>query len=273
MASLPDTASVPPPAGPRRTPGDEYPRWPLWGPLAAIAVGLPIAFVVVGTVGAVANLDAKSPWLTSLTALVLDLSVVAAAFGVARLAETPRAWQFGLRRAPLGRSIGFALAAVAVFFAFSAVYSAALQPHNPQTIVDDLGANNDTALLVIGGLVVIVVAPLCEELFFRGFLFRILRVRTTFWLAALADGVIFGLVHGSLIIAPVLAVLGLALCWVYERTGSLFPCIAIHALNNTIAYGATTDNGWVAAGAIGATMLVACAAAPALLPRAAPATA
>ena len=95
-------------------------------------------------------------------------------------------------------------------------------------------------------LIVVVGAPIVEELFFRGFLFRILRVRAGFWLAAVLDGLIFGAVHGSLIILPVLAVLGVALCWVYERTGSLFPCIAIHALNNTIAYGATTENGWAA---------------------------
>jgi membrane protease YdiL (CAAX protease family) len=145
-----------------------------------------------------------------------------------------------------------------------------VRPDNPQTIVEDLGANQDTVLLVVGAFVVIVVAPICEELFFRGFLFRILRTRMSFWLAAVADGVIFGLVHGSFIILPVLAVLGVALCWVYERTGSLVPAIAIHVLNNTIAYGATTEDGWAAAAAFGGTMLVACAAATVLLTPAGP---
>jgi membrane protease YdiL (CAAX protease family) len=269
VSTTPETGVAAPPPGPPKTPrrSGEFPHWPLWGPFAAIGVGLPIAFVVIGTVAAVANLDADSPWLTSLTALVLDVAVVAAAFGIANLREPPRPWHFGLRRAPLGRAIGYALAAVGIFFAFSALYSAALHPKNPQTIVEDLGSNQDTALLVIGGLVVIVVAPICEELFFRGFLFRVLRVRMAFWLAAALDGLFFGAVHGSLVILPVLAVLGVALCWVYERTGSLFPCIAIHALNNTIAYGATTEDGWAAAGAIGAAMLLACAVVPALLPR------
>jgi len=126
---------------------------------------------------------------------------------------------------------------------------------------------------VLGALVVIVVAPICEQLFFRGFLFRVLRLRMGFWLAAGIDGVLFGLVHSELVLVPVLAVLGASLCWVYERTGSLVPAIAIHALNNTIAYGATTEDGWVVAGAIGGAVLLACAALPALLLPLAPAPA
>jgi membrane protease YdiL (CAAX protease family) len=111
---------------------------------------------------------------------------------------------------------------------------------------------------VAGALVVIGVAPVCEELFFRGVLFRVLRQRTSFWLAAIVDGVLFGLVHGSLVILPVLAVLGIMFCYVYERTGSLFPTIALHALNNTVAYGATTHDGWVPAAVMGTLVVAGC---------------
>ena len=51
---------------------------------------------------------------------------------------------------------------------------------------------------------------------------------------------IFGLFHytgaGSVAVVPQLAFLGLALCWVYEETGSIYPTIALHMLNNTIAF-------------------------------------
>jgi membrane protease YdiL (CAAX protease family) len=261
----PQTAPPSPPAAPAEPPSDEYPRWPLWGPIAALAIGLPAGILLASTIAAVSNLDEDSPWLTSATNVVIQLCVVAGAIAIAGMTASPRLWHFGLRRAPLGRSIGMALAALGVFYAFSVMYGVIFRPENPQTLVEDVGANESAPLLVTGALMVIVIAPICEEVFFRGFLFRILRVRMSFWLAAVIDGVVFGLVHGSLVIVPVLAVLGVVLCWVYERTGSLVPAIAIHAFNNTLAYGATTDDGWAVAGAFGAAMLVACAAATALL--------
>jgi membrane protease YdiL (CAAX protease family) len=261
----PQTAPPSPPAATAEPPSTDYPRWPLWAPLAAIAIGLPAGIVLTGVVGAASGLDDDSPWLTAMANVFFQLCIVAGAIAIAGMTAAPRLWHFGLRQAPLGRAIGMALAGLGAFYAFSIVYGVIVRPDNPQTLVEDVGANESTALLVIGALMVIVVAPICEEVFFRGFLFRILRIRMSFWIAAALDGVIFGLVHGSFVILPVLAVLGVALCWVYERTGSLVPAIAIHAFNNMIAYGATTDDGWAVAGAFGTAMLVACAAATALL--------
>jgi membrane protease YdiL (CAAX protease family) len=66
----------------------------------------------------------------------------------------------------------------------------------------------------------------------------------------------------------VLAVLGIMFCYVYERTGSLFPTIALHALNNTIAYGATTNDGWIPAATVGALVLTGCVVGLVRVPRA-----
>ena len=48
-----------------------------------------------------------------------------------------------------------------------------------------------------------------------------------------------------------LALLGFMFCLVYERTGSLFPVIALHALNNAIAYGVQTDGDGTAVSLVG----------------------
>jgi membrane protease YdiL (CAAX protease family) len=261
----PQSAPPSPPAAPAEPPSGEHPSWPLWGPLGALAIGLPAGLVVAGMVGAISGLEDDSPWFTAMANVIIQLCVVAGAIAIAGMTATPRLWHFGLRRAPLGRAIGVAVAGLGAFYGFSILYGAIFRPENPQTLVEDVGANESAALLVTGALMVIVIAPICEEVFFRGFLFRVLRVRMSFWPAAAIAGVLFGLAHFSLVIVPVLAVLGVVLCWVYERTGSLLPCIAIHAFNNTLAYGATTDDGWAVAGAFGAAMLVACAAATALL--------
>jgi uncharacterized protein len=281
MASVPGSDLAPPPPPPPPPPPEgeraqNYPRWPLWTPFVAIAFGFAAGLLVLG-VGAAAleasgvTVDEEDPAFNSAATFVLDVCVVAAVIGVTTMVAKPALWQFGLRRGPLGYSVGLSVIAVLAFFIFEIAYVAILDPENPQTIAEDLGADQSTLLLLAGAFVVIVVAPVCEELFFRGFLYRVLRLRMSFWLAAAIDGVLFGFVHGALVIVPVLAVLGFLLCWVYERTGTLFAPIAIHALNNTIAYGAITESGWAAALGTGVVMLVACAAVPALLPRNTPA--
>ena len=83
------------------------------------------------------------------------------------------------------------------------------------------------------------VAPVTEEFFFRAFFYRALRTRLRVWSAALIDGVVFGSLHfeslDAAMILPVIAIFGVGLCLVYERTGSLFAVIAIHAAFNTFA--------------------------------------
>jgi membrane protease YdiL (CAAX protease family) len=97
------------------------------------------------------------------------------------------------------------------------------------------------------GILVCVLAPLAEEFFFRGFFFTALRSWKGIWPAALVTGLIFGGIHaGSSNIAFLvpLAFFGFALCLLYAKTGSLYPCIAIHAANNSVAFSSSQDWGW-----------------------------
>jgi uncharacterized protein len=98
---------------------------------------------------------------------------------------------------------------------------------------------------VAAGLLIVVVAPVSEEIFFRGFLFGGLRRGTSFAVAALVSAGIWGLFHytgpGTWGVVIQLTVFGLALAWVYERTGSLWPPIALHVLNNALAFAVLTS--------------------------------
>jgi membrane protease YdiL (CAAX protease family) len=264
-----------PPAGPPERPDGTAPAWPLWTPLAVIGLGLAVglaatAVLVAALEGAGVNVDDDAPGFNAAATLVIDLAFVGATlFVLARIAPL-RPWQLGFRRgAPVKSAIGIALIAVFAFFTFAIAYQGIFQPDNPQEIVEDLGADRNTLLLVAGALLVIVVAPVAEELFFRGFVFRVLRLRMSFWFAAAIDGVLFGLVHGALVILPILAFLGAVLCWTYERSGTLFVPIALHALNNALAYGVTTQEA-VPAIVVGLATVAGCVAVPALLPRRTP---
>jgi membrane protease YdiL (CAAX protease family) len=251
---------------------EQWPRWPWWAPLAAVLFGISAAVLITGVAfglvrAAGTHVGGNSPGANIAATLAQDLCVVAAAVGVARLTARPRPWHFGLRPASLKFAGAIAFMGIAGFFVFELVYSAVLHPKNPQKTVENLGADRNTTLLICGALLVIVVAPVCEEIFFRGFLFRVLRSRTSFWLAAIVDGVLFGVVHGVNAAFPVLVVLGIVLCWVYERSGTLFATIAIHATNNVIAYGGTTHHGWSAALPVGAVVVTACALLTEFAPR------
>jgi uncharacterized protein len=247
---------------------DESPRWPLWLPVAAIGCGVSFGLVVLTVISQLAH-STKSPGVVVAGTVVVDLAVVVAAVLLAGTVTRPRPWQFGFRGAPLKFSAQMAVLGALAYFLFSVLYVAVVRPDNPQRVVEDLGADTNKFLLVVGALVVIVVAPVCEEVFFRGILFAVLRQRMPLWPAAVIDGVLFGFVHGSLVIVPILAALGVVFCYVYERTGSIFPTIALHALNNTVAYGDQTD--WGVALVVGAAVIAACAYGVARAPRRDPA--
>ena len=86
-----------------------------------------------------------------------------------------------------------------------------------------------------------VIAPIGEELFFRGILFRSLRDRHGFWVGAVGSSFGFGLIHfipGNAADAALLMIAmfftGMGLCYIYERRGTLAASIAAHVTFNMI---------------------------------------
>ena len=86
------------------------------------------------------------------------------------------------------------------------------------------------------GVFVIGVAPVVEEFFFRGFLYQSLRTRLGVSGGAVVSGLIFGAIHFKLEYLVPLAILGTALALLFQKTGSLWPCIIVHAANNALAF-------------------------------------
>jgi membrane protease YdiL (CAAX protease family) len=92
---------------------------------------------------------------------------------------------------------------------------------------------------------VTVIAPITEEVLFRGFFFGALRNWRGVWPAAIVTGVVFGGIHAGGTGAeylPPLMLLGFLLCMLRAWTGSLLPCIALHAVNNSIAFAVTATD-------------------------------
>ncbi|MFZ1501525.1 MAG: CPBP family intramembrane glutamic endopeptidase, partial [Nitrospira sp.] len=89
--------------------------------------------------------------------------------------------------------------------------------------------------LVVSLIEYVVFAPVFEELAFRGLLFGVFRRRFQWGVAAMLSAALFALAHGYGLIG-FLSVFwsGLIWAWAYERTGSLWPGMIGHAINNLL---------------------------------------
>jgi membrane protease YdiL (CAAX protease family) len=224
-------------------------------------------FVVIGIAAAALDADSGDTTFTTIATFVQALIFVGTALLFASFVRSPRPEHFGLRPTPFWRTVGWAAAGIAAFFALAIVYTVIVSPDAEQTVAEDLGADEGTFGLIAAGFMVICVAPVAEEFFFRGFFYRALRSRYSVLAAALIDGVVFGALHypgdgaDGLLILPPLIGLGVMFCLVLERTGSLYPVIALHALNNALAYGEAVDDAAVSL-VLGPIVLLACVLVP-----------
>lgn len=260
------------------------PSWPAWSPFAALLLTLAIALAGVAVISVVASAAGVAvsagdppPGITIGGTVVQDLGLIVAAVVLAwSTAGRPTPGQFGLRRpASLRSAAGLLALAWLAFFVFSALWSAALGIKKNDDLPAELGADDSTLALIAVTVLVTVIAPVCEEFFFRGFCFTALRrgfgqwgERAGLWGAALVTGLIFGAVHAGgtdvEFLVP-LAFFGFVLCLLAAGTRSLLPCMALHALNNSLALGASQGWDWqiplLMVGSSGVVLLVGATAA------------
>jgi CAAX protease family protein len=261
----------PPPPPPDRPelPEGAAPHWPAWYAGVGFLVALISTLLVVGIFAAAtgATGDDEDPTFTIVATFIQGLIFIGTAVLFASFTRKPRREHFGLRRAPFWPAVGWAALGMATFYTLVVVYTVIVQPDAEQTVAQDLGADQGTFGMIAAGFMVICVAPVAEEFFFRGFFYRALRSRWSILGAAAIDGLLFGVIHydfsgaDALLILPPLGILGFIFCLVYERTGSIYPCIAMHAFNNSIAFGATVHDASVSL-VLGPLMLLACASFP-----------
>jgi uncharacterized protein len=238
---------------PERPAPPERPRWKPWTAWVALIGGIAGALMgalFIGVIAVIAGADAgaDTPAVSISATFVQDGSLVVSAVLFAGLAGRPLPEQFGLRPTRLLAAIGWMAAAFVSFYVITAAWVAIMggNPDDDQ-LTKQLGVDRSTVAMLAVALLVSVVAPVCEEFFFRGYFYGALRNWRGIWPAAIITGLVFGTIHaGSADVTFLLPLgfFGFVLCLLRERTGSLYPCMALHCANNSLAFGVSQHWSW-----------------------------
>ena len=210
-----------------------------WGPgmaLAGVLMALGAGILLSLPAAALGHKDngdlttAANVFVQLATALgfLLVPMVIAAMRGAATVGEQLR--RLGVR-AFRPSALKWMGAAVGLYLLFAALYSALiLEPHQ-KDIAEGFGAVPVQVLLIV------IMAPISEEVCFRGMLYGGLREKLPRVAAALLGGLVFGGLHAitGITAVPPLIFFGFVLSLLYEKTGSIVPGILLHMLNNSVA--------------------------------------
>src|SRR5204862_7347940 len=147
--------------------------------------------IAVAAAAAGYSLDDPPPGVNIAGTCAQDLAMIVAALFFAHMAWRPRGADFGLLRTPTGKAVGAMIAVWVAFIGFSVVWKAAISLDEPQTLPDELGIDGSTVNLVLVVVIITILAPLCEEFLFLGYVFGALRIWHGDMPAVIRPGVIF----------------------------------------------------------------------------------
>ena len=200
-------------------------RWTVEYALVAYfaAIGLGVVAEIVLAAAGVRDLFAGG-------ALIVEAAALATLVPLWRRGSL-RSWaDLGLRAVPGARSVGLAALALFAYGAFSRFWAPHAGSEGGNTFTGI--SHYSTAAIVAAGVAACIGAPVVEEIFFRGFIYRSLRNRLSLVPACMVAALLFALLHTQY--SPsgriVIFAFGIITCLLYERTGSLLPGIAVHSL-------------------------------------------
>ena len=166
---------------------------------------------------------------TMIISMTVSSIIIMSLFLYFRWAEVSRSY---VRSRPWAVLVWCALAAAGAVIPSSFLQE--LMPELPNLVEEefDMILRNRWGYFAVGLL-----APVCEELVFRGAILRaLLHWTPRHWVAIAISALLFALIHANPAQMPHAFVIGLLLGWLYYRTDSIVPGIVYHWINNSIAY-------------------------------------
>jgi membrane protease YdiL (CAAX protease family) len=133
------------------------------------------------------------------------------------------------------RAVGRMAIALGVILAAAGILSRFLDAGDEQGLVPHSWDSSRALPFLANAAVVVLAAPLVEELLYRGLGISLLEPYVGAWAAIVVTGVAFGLAHGLVLGLPVLSIFGITLGWLRRQTGSVVPGMVVHGLFNGMA--------------------------------------
>lgn len=118
-------------------------------------------------------------------------------------------------------------------FLLGLVHLGLIDEFEPQKIIQQLQQGADPITLFLSAIMITIMAPVVEEILFRGFIYRFFKSQTTLFAAQFLSAVLFALIHNSLLAFVPILILGILLAKIYERAGNLLVPIFFHAFFNS----------------------------------------
>ncbi len=184
-------------------------------------------------------------WRTALDGMVLQAGMILVFFGFWLSQPYEHRLPFSSEPMPgsaaLGKALLYFLAFMPARYLLELAWMATLTqldklglplPMEPQLVTGFFNRNSPPLAFVSLVLLAVIVAPIVEELVFRAGLYRFLKARLGTHGAMIASAGVFALLHGNLLSAPTLMLLGIALCLAYESGGNIKVPIIMHAVFN-----------------------------------------
>lgn len=98
--------------------------------------------------------------------------------------------------------------------------------------------SDDWNLILALAFAALIAAPIAEEVIFRGYIYPLVKRYSEGWFAAIFSASLFAAVHMNLMGFPLFFLIGLAMVFLYEKTGSIWPCVLCHIAFNGMTVGA-----------------------------------
>lgn len=209
-----------------------------WGWPEGVLTGALVTFFLVMAAAAAGQVPGKLDMgsLGTSLALYVALILLLVGFLVFRGFDIWGTFGLGVRGWSWWLVVGWLLMFLpVVYFAQSLSHIAGGSDQGPQLIVDFLLRNSGWQARAAVCMLAVIVAPVTEELIFRGCLYGILRKYLGRTVAILVSAIVFALIHGHVPSLPGLVVLAVGLALVYERCGSLWAPLSMHAGFNVLS--------------------------------------
>ena len=236
-----------------------------WRPPVAVAA------VVIGLIGGqaialaimLAQGSSGPSVFDGLGLILADAFLIGVIVLFARKGANLSAGTLGIRRTPFWPAVGWASAFFVASIALVGMWTVLVGGGEEASGGGAEGGPPPAIVIALVMFGVMVAAPIAEEIAFRGYLFAALTTWRGPWPAALITGLLFGAAHVAVYppeMLPAMAFFGFFACLLFWFTGSLLPCIAVHAFNNALATGSLVGWTWqiplVLIGAVAVSLLI-----------------